>query len=97
MTTRLKIVVALGVVAVVAVIGVVMFPKLIVTLPNDGADAKPYTFNGVRGQRYTEMFLIGGNAITKDLSANVYNTSGLNRSQPEHDGLRCLAGRANRT
>jgi hypothetical protein len=60
------------------VIGVVMYPKLVVTLPNDGADAKPYTFKEVRGQRYTEMFLIGGNAITKDLSANVYNTSGLN-------------------
>ena len=37
------------------------------TLPNDGADAKPFTFKDVRGQRYTEMFLIGGNAITKDL------------------------------
>jgi hypothetical protein len=72
------VVVALGVAAVLAVVGVVMYPKLVVTLPNDGADAKPYTFNSVRGQRYTEMFLIGGNAITKDLSANVYNTSGLN-------------------
>lgn len=64
---QLKIAVALGVVAVVAVIGVVMYPKLVVTLPNDGTDAKPYTFRAVRGQRYTEMFLIGGNAITKDL------------------------------
>jgi hypothetical protein len=78
MTKQLKILIALGVVAVVAVIGVVMVPKLVVTLPNDGADAKPYTFTGVRGQRYTEMFLIGGNAITKDLAANVYNTWGLN-------------------
>jgi hypothetical protein len=48
------------------------------TLPNDGADAKPFTFKDVRGHRYTEMFLIGGNAITKDLKANVYNTWGLN-------------------
>jgi hypothetical protein len=78
MTTKVKIVVALGVIAVLAVIGIVMYPKLVVTLPNDGADAKLYTFTGVRGQRYTEMFLIGGNAITRDLSANVYNTWGLN-------------------
>ena len=78
MTKQLKIVVFAGVVAVLAVIGVIMYPKLVVTLPNDGADAKPYTFTGVRGQAYTEMFLIGGNAITKNLSANVYNTTGLN-------------------
>ena len=73
---RIKIAIVLGVVAVV--IGVVMYPKLVVTLPNDGADAKLVTQRGVRGQRYTEMFLIGGNAITKDLEANVYNTMGLN-------------------
>ena len=70
---------ALGIVAALIVVAaIVVYPKLVVTLPNDGADAKPFTFTGVRGQRYTEMFLIGGNAITKDLSANVYNTTGLN-------------------
>ena len=70
---------AIGVVAALIVVAaIVVYPKLVVTLPNDGADAKPNTFSGVRGQRYTEMFLIGGNAITKDLSANVYNTTGLN-------------------
>ena len=70
---------AIGVVAALIVVAaIVVYPKLVVTLPNDGTDAKPNTFSGVRGQRYTEMFLIGGNAITKDLSANVYNTTGLN-------------------
>ena len=69
----------LGIVAALIVVAaIVVYPKLVVTLPNDGADAKPNTFSGVRGQRYTEMFLIGGNAITKALSANVYNTTGLN-------------------
>jgi len=48
------------------------------TLPNDGANAQLHSFSGVRGQRYTEMFLIGGNPITKDLKANVYNTIALN-------------------
>jgi len=53
---------ALGIVAALIVIAaLVVYPKLVVTLPNDGADAKPFTFKGVRGHRYTEMFLIGGN------------------------------------
>lgn len=68
----------LGIVAALVVAAIVLYPKLVVTLPNDGADAKLVTFKEVRGQRYTEMFLIGGNAITKDLEANVYNTMGLN-------------------
>ena len=70
---------ALGIVAAVIVVAaVVLYPKLVVTLPNDGADAQPFTFKDTRGHRYTEMFIIGGNAITKDLKANVYNTWGLN-------------------
>ncbi len=70
---------ALGIVAALIVVAaIVLYPKLVVTLPKDGADAKVVTQREVRGQRYTEMFLIGGNAITKDLEANVYNTMGLN-------------------
>ena len=70
---------ALGIgAALVVVAAIVVYPKLVVTLPNDGADAKMVTFKDVRGLRYTEMFLIGGNAITKALAANVYNTFGLN-------------------
>ncbi len=38
------------------------------TLPKDGADAKLITFKETYGHRYTEMFLIGGNAVTKDLA-----------------------------
>ena len=64
--------------AIVAVAAVVVYPKLVVTLPNDGANAKLVTERATRGQRYTEMFLIGGNAITKAFEANVYNTWGLN-------------------
>ena len=70
---------ALGIVAALIVVAaIVVYPRLVVTLPDDGADAKPFTFKDTRGHRYTEMFLIGGNAITKDLKANVYNTWGLN-------------------
>ncbi len=55
------------------------------TLPNDGAGAKLNTFKETYGHRYTEMFLIGGNAITKNLEANVYNTWGLNGSDTTGD------------
>jgi hypothetical protein len=54
-------------------------------LPPDGAEAKLNTFKGTYGHRYTEMFLIGGNAITKNLEANVYNTWGLNGSDTTGD------------
>ena len=43
---------------------------------NTGATLKRY--DNVRGQRYTELFLIGGNPITKDVKGGVYNTIGLN-------------------
>jgi hypothetical protein len=47
-------------------------------LPQDDTDAKLMRFEDVRGQRYTEFFLIGGHAIIHDLNAGVYNTIGLN-------------------
>ncbi len=89
---------AVGIVAaIIAVAAIVVYPKLVVTLPNDGADAKPFTFKDTRGHRYTEMFLIGGNAITKDLKANVYNTWGLNGGD-DHRGFmsRGAAGQGRR-
>mgnify|MGYP006344471363 CR=1 FL=1 len=77
---------AVGIVAALIIVAVVVvYPKLVVNLPDDGADAKPFTFKDTRGHRYTEMFLIGGNAITKNLEANVYNTWGLNGSDTTRD------------
>ena len=77
--------VATFVVAVVAMIGIVkIFPSVIVTLPNDGADAKHYTINGLQRATLREMFLIGGNAI-RISSANVYNTTGFNVGADKRD------------
>ena len=47
-------------------------------LPQDDADAKLMRFYNIRGQRYTEIFLIGGHAIIHDINAGIYNTIGLN-------------------
>jgi len=52
--------------------------KLFAKLPHDSTGTTLTRFNDTRAHRYTEFFLIGGNAITKHLKANVYNTYGLN-------------------
>ena len=53
-------------------------------LPHDDAGAQLMRFENVRGQRYTEIFLLGGHAIIADINAGVYNTIGLN--DPEGTG-----------
>lgn len=52
--------------------------KLSAKLPQDDEGAKPMRFENVRGQRYTEIFLISGHAITHRLVGGVYNTIGMN-------------------
>lgn len=48
------------------------------SLPNDGLDAKRMRFDNLNDYQYCEVFLIGGNPITKNLGAGVYNTTYLN-------------------
>ena len=52
--------------------------KLSAKLPPDDEGAKLMRFEDIRGQRYTEIFLIGGHAVTHHLVAGVYNTLGMN-------------------
>jgi hypothetical protein len=47
-------------------------------LPHDDADAELMRFDNICGERYTEIFLIGGHAIIHDINAGIYNTVGLN-------------------
>ena len=47
-------------------------------MPPDNEGAKLMRFETVRGQRYTEIFLISGHVITRHLVGEVYNTIGLN-------------------
>jgi hypothetical protein len=54
-------------------------------LPQDDVDAKLIRFDNIRGQRYTEIFLIGGHAIIHDINAGIYNTIGLN--DPAEPGI----------
>jgi hypothetical protein len=48
------------------------------TLPSDDVGATLQRRDGVRGQRYGEIFLIGADAATGRLVGGVYNTTGLN-------------------
>ncbi|WP_367026998.1 hypothetical protein ABZN20_05290 [Methylococcus sp. ANG] len=47
-------------------------------VPNDGAAAAPQRWDDLRDLRYCEIFLIGGNPVTRNLQGAVYNTSFLN-------------------
>src|SRR5262245_45376013 len=58
--------------------------RLSAKLPEDDRGSMLMRFDGIRGQLYTEIFLIGGHAITHDLIAGIYNTVGLN--DPEGTG-----------
>ena len=51
-------------------------------VPQDGAQAKMMRFDGLNNLRYCEIFLIGGNPITKDLQGAVYNTTAAERRGP---------------
>ena len=59
--------------------------KLHAKLPKDDAGATFMRFDGVLGQRYTEIFIIGGNPL--HVVAGVYNTLGLN--DPDQTGDTC--------
>ncbi len=80
MKTNTKTIVALSIVALIAIIGGIIYSKAVKALPPDGVDARLMRFDGINGKRYTEIFLIGGNGITKHLVGGVYNTLGLNDS-----------------
>ena len=43
-------------------------------LPDDGANAQSKRYKDVNRVRYIEIFVVGGNGITGNLVANVYNT-----------------------
>lgn len=46
--------------------------------PPDDANTKKLEFDGLMGDRYTEILLVFGNVITGNYMAGVYNTVGLN-------------------
>jgi hypothetical protein len=55
-------------------------------LPKDDAPLTELKWDGLMGSRYTEILLVFGNAVTKNFTAGVYNTTGLNGANPAGGG-----------
>lgn len=72
-----------GALAVLAVAGAALAGCA--SLPDDGKNANVMHFDNLRAMRYCEVFLIGGDAVTKDLNANFYNTTDLNNAANPRD------------
>ncbi|MGO9019601.1 MAG: hypothetical protein ACLQVJ_14755 [Syntrophobacteraceae bacterium] len=60
-------------------------------LPKDDAQLTELKFEGLMGSRYTEILLVFGDAVTKNFTAGVYNTIGLNGANPAGGGDSCPA------
>src|SRR5271157_1453483 len=59
--------------------------------PKDDAQLTELKFDGLMGSRYTEILLVFGDAVTKNFTAGVYNTLGLNGANPAGGGDSCPA------
>lgn len=79
-----------GTAAAVAAIILLLSSGCATPVPDDGASARFQRFDGVRGVRYCEVFLIGGDRSTGMLKADLYNTTGLHRAADPRDS--CPAG-----
>ena len=68
MEIRKKFVWAIGiVVALIVVAALVVYPKVVAEAPKDDAQLTEIKFKGLMGSRYTEILLVFGNALTKQL------------------------------
>ena len=86
MKSKTKIIVAIGIVAVLVIIGGIIYSKMVADLPKDNAQLSELKFEGLMGSRYTEILLVFGNALTHNFTAGVYNTIGLNGANPAGGG-----------
>ncbi|VGO12465.1 hypothetical protein PDESU_01018 [Pontiella desulfatans] len=55
-------------------------------IPPDNAELTEMKFDGIGGSRYTEILLVYGNGLTKNVTAGVYNTVGMNGADPKGPG-----------
>jgi hypothetical protein len=85
MAINKKTVWAIGIVAVLVVVAIVVYPKLVAEAPVDANVAKMTRIDNLNNYRYCEIFLIGGNAVTKHLVGSVFNTTELNNKADPHD------------
>jgi hypothetical protein len=85
MNKNLKIVAVVAILAVVAAAGL-LYSKAVKPIPPDNAQLTELQFESLMGTRYTEILLVFGNGLTKQFTAGVYNTVGLNDANPKGGG-----------
>src|SRR5439155_6950875 len=85
MKPKTKMIVAISIAALIAIIGGIAYSKAVSKVPQDGANEKVMRFDNLYNLRYAEVFLIRGNGLTHNLDAAVYNTTDLNNSADKRD------------
>ena len=75
-----------GIVAALIIVGMAVYPKVVAEKPDDLAQVTEIKFQNLMGSRYTEILPVWGNALTKNFTAGIYNTIGLNGSNPAGGG-----------
>lgn len=73
-------------VVLLAIASFVIYSKAVRPLPPDNAQLTELKWDGLMGNRYTEILLVFGNALKHEFTAGVYNTTGLNGAKPNGDG-----------
>jgi len=81
----MKSLIILAIVVVLLLAAAVIYTKGVKPIPPDNAQLTELSFDGLMGTRYTEILLIFGNGLTKDVTAGVYNTVGLNGADYSSD------------
>ena len=91
MKTNTKLIIVVGILALLAIAAVVIYSKAVKPIPPDKDGAVECKFDNLMGTRYTEILLVFGNGLTHKVTAGVYNTMGLNGANPAGGGDSCPA------
>ena len=86
MKSNTKTIVAISIVALLVIVGGIVYSKAVKPLPPDNAQLTELKFDNLMGSRYTEILLVFGNALTHSFTAGVNNTAGLNGADPAGGG-----------
>ena len=82
-----KSIIFVGIIAVLAIgAAFVIIPRVVAEKPDDLAEVTEIKFQNLMGSRYTEVLPVWGNALTKNFTAGIYNTVGLNGANPAGGG-----------
>lgn len=73
----------IAIVLILGIVAAVIYTKAVKPNPPDNETLTELEFDGLAGSLYTEILLVWGNGLTKNFTAGVYNTVGLNGADPK--------------